>query len=122
MKNSKSKNSSVKGATSIDQLQILQIELLPEVIKKRGAYYHQIKRGNRSFIYKRSDGIGPDSYEIFKLKKAPPVNYRGMQKSARERFPHDEAFGNWAWSSYTLERAYKIFNNLENNRAALAGL
>lgn len=99
------------------QTQISFIRCLPIKIKKRGAKYILVERGEKSMIYKKIVLGTPDTFEVFKIKTAKEVNYRGIQMPAREIFPHDEAFGNWAWTAFTLERAYHIFQNLENKKS-----
>jgi len=53
------------------------------------------------------------AWEVFKLKTSPPKQIKGRLISARERFPHNEAFGNWAWVYTSWTKALQRYNQLE---------
>ena len=47
--------------------------------------------------------------------KIRKVNFKNCIIPKRETFPHDEAFGRWAWCFTSLERALAKFELIENN-------
>ena len=51
------------------------------------------------------------STEIYVIVKS-----NGKRVEAKEWFPHDEAFGYWAWSCRTLDRAMERLRNLERGQ------
>jgi len=54
------------------------------------------------------------AYEVFLKKVRPDRMVYGKVVPTRECFPHDEAFGKWAWSYWTLDMALKRFELLED--------
>lgn len=70
------------------------------LITRRGFRYTQVFKNDKWYIYKQQDQNGNNlAYEVFYRKE----NIRFDCVS----FPGDEAFGLWAWSCTTLDRALK---------------
>jgi len=87
---------------------------LRRVLNKNGFLYTQHARGRIAFIYAQRVSDTTTNYEVFRIKIAPEKYLPGGKIiPARERFPNNEAFGQWAWTYPTLERAMKRFNELE---------
>jgi len=87
---------------------------LEENIRKNGFDYTLVKRGQRSCIYKQKVTESVSYYEVFLIKVKKKRTVKGKILPAREVFPHDEAFGYWAWSIRDYSRALKRFHELEN--------
>ena len=95
-------------------MEIETISRIPETIFRRGARYNLLKRGVKTLMYERvSNGI-TISIEVFQIKIRKSVEVKGQYIQASERFPHDEAFGNWAKCLKTLKMANKRFDEYEN--------
>lgn len=92
----------------------LEIVRLPHEIKRNGATYVFVKRGLKSLVYARTVPGRDATYEVFKIKIRKPSVVKGVLLPAREIFPNDEAFGDWAWAPWSLERAMKRFESLES--------
>lgn len=88
---------------------------LPLEIKRNGATYVFAKRGLKSLIYARTVPEQDTTYEVFKIKIRKASKVKGHIIPPGEVFPHDEAFGYWAWQSYTEEGALKYFEKIERN-------
>ena len=86
---------------------------LPKILRKNGFTYTQVCRGVKSFIYSQTVSVHVVYYEVFMLKTAPAQNFKGKFIEERERFPHNEAFGHWAWAFLSYEDAMERFNELE---------
>jgi hypothetical protein len=86
---------------------------LPEKLRKNGFAYRLIRRGLRSCIYKQMVSESVRRYEVFQIKVRPERLLYGKLIPAKEIFPHDEAFGYWAWCCWDLPAAMKKFNELE---------
>lgn len=69
----------------------------------KGFIFTQTNKSEKGFIYKVDTGSSVH-YEVFKRK----INNRFNCVS----YPSDNAFGMWAWSCSTLERANEIFDQL----------
>ena len=91
---------------------------LPIRLRKNGYDYEQLKRGTRSCIYKQIIPGAPLQYEVFRIKVKKARIVKGNEIPAKEWFPHDEAFGLWAWSTNILELANAIFKWLEQGLTA----
>jgi len=89
------------------------MKTLPIKLRKNGFNYTQVLRGKKSCIYEQEVSEGVKYYEVFKIRIKPERYIKGKKVEAREWFPHDEAFGYWAWSCRTYERAYERFRELE---------
>ena len=67
-------------------------------------HFRQIKKSGTAYIYKKSDGEGNTSYEVFKRK----VNRRFQNVT----YPKSNSCGIWAWDYRDYERALIRFNEL----------
>jgi len=92
------------------------MELLPEIIRRKGFFYNLEKRGTKALIYKQTDAEDGyiAAYEVFKIKVDQPKVVFGIQLNEREIFPANEDFGKWAWSCPSLEKAEAKFQYLES--------
>lgn len=84
-----------------------------DIRKYRGFVYRLLRRGKRAVVYEqfsRGELIG---YEVIERRVRPPRVIKGVLIHAVEAFPNDEAFGKWAWISYTAEQALRRFAQLE---------
>ena len=86
---------------------------LPQIIRKNRYTYTLVLRGKRSCIYRQEVTETVQYYEVFRIKIKPERYLKGKLLSASEAFPHDEAFGRWAWSCRNLSDAIDRFNKLE---------
>ena len=73
----------------------------------KGFRFTQVKKNEFGFIYKIED-FGQVWYEVFKRKE----NSRFMCVS----YPTNKAFGIWAWSVKSFERAEYILVDIENTK------
>lgn len=90
---------------------------LPNTIKKNGfAYELEIANGKvaiyRQVDLERGNLVG---FEIFRIRFRESRELNGRQLKASLRFPHDEAFGYWAWFAKTRNEAYSKMFSLINN-------
>ena len=90
------------------------MKTLPKKLRKNGFDYTLVSRGKRSCIYEQRVSEEIKRYEVFLIKVQREREYQGKLFPEKERFPHDEAFGYWAWTCMTLDAAMKRFNDLEN--------
>jgi len=86
---------------------------LPMTHKKNGFTYTQIKRGEKVCIYRQHYSDDLNYYEVFLIKVKPATSLFGKNFPAREAFPNNEAFGDWAWTYRSLEGAIIKFEELE---------
>lgn len=89
------------------------MKTLPEKIRKNGFEYTQILRGNRSCIYEQKVHENRCDYEVFLIKTRPERKIQNKIIETNERFPHDEAFGLWAWTYKSYDKALEKFNKIE---------
>lgn len=82
-------------------------------LHRRGATYVLVNRGRKSLIYARTVPGQDTTYEVFEIRIRKASTIKGKTVVSSEIFPHDEAFGNWAWAPWTLERAMEYFNKIE---------
>lgn len=95
-------------------MKALDVVRLPLEIKRNGATYVFVKRGLKSLIYARTVPERDTTYEVFKIKIRKASIVKGVLLPANEIFPHNEAFGVWAWAPWSIERAIKRFESLES--------
>lgn len=97
------------------------IKNLPVKLCKNGFNYTQVLRGKRSCIYEQMvcEEQGIKYYEVFQIKVRPQRNVYGKEYPAKERFPHNEAFGEWAWTFRNYEDAKWRFDELESGKTRL---
>lgn len=89
-------------------------KLLPDELRKNGFDYKLVLRGNRSCIYEQTVTESVKYYEVFLIKVKPESSVIGKVIPAHEWFPHNEAFGYWAWSFRDYSKAKIKFDLLEN--------
>jgi hypothetical protein len=88
-------------------------------LKKRynGFDYTLVHRGKRTCIYKQIVTNEIRYYEVFiiKVREERTIKFKDGERKikAHEMWPGNEAFGKWAWTFRTLERAMFRFNELE---------
>ena len=97
----------------------MELKTLPIQLVKNGYTYTQVLRGNRSCIYEQRVSQYVVRFEVFLIKVKPETILAGKKLEAKERFPHDEAFGYWAWVYFTLNDAMKKYNQLENHEETI---
>ncbi len=90
---------------------------LPKYKRKNGFDYNLVLRGRRSCIYEQRVSEKTKRYEVFLIKIKPESVLNDKLIPEREIFPHDEAFGYWAWCCMALKDAFEMFRKLENNEA-----
>lgn len=93
------------------------LALAPKVQKKKNGYsYMLIKVGQRAMIYEQIITKDVKRYEVslMRVKKARTI--MGKQIPPKIWFPNDEAFGVWAWTCLTLDRAMNRFQWLESDQ------
>lgn len=91
------------------------MKALPPKIRKNGFDYTQVLRGRRSCIYEQRLHGKIIAYEVFIIKTSPQRRIMGKWIEEKELFPHNEAFGKWAWACRTLENARAKYSELEKN-------
>ena len=89
------------------------MKTLPEKLRRNGYDYTLVQRGQRAFIYAQMVSKRKVQYEVFQLRTKPDREIEGKFLEATECFPHDEAFGVWAWTITDHTKALKKFNQLE---------
>jgi len=72
----------------------------------RGYIFNQIKKTKYAYLYEVSEN-NVIHYEVFKRREN--TYYECVS------YPSDKAFGVWAWTCSTLERAEDKFNEIELN-------
>lgn len=84
---------------------------LEQKIKKNGFIYTRVSRyGNVAIYSQRETELDPIiAYEVFEIKsqKAGETRFGDtvVKREAKELFPHNEAFGKYAWTYKRLSRA-----------------
>jgi hypothetical protein len=90
---------------------------LPCFLRRNGFNYDCINSGDKAFIYRqRYDKIGEieiNYYEVFKKVVAPDMTLGGTFIPSHISFPGNEAFGTWAWSFRSYDKALLKFKSLE---------
>ncbi len=89
---------------------------LPHIMRKNGFTYTQVRRGVKSCIYVQGVSENTACYEVFLIKITLGHQFKGKIIEAHERFPHNEAFGKWAWTFKSYEGALERFNELEADK------
>ena len=102
----------------------LDLEKLPEQLRKCGFDYKLIKRENDKCIYSQSESGRIVAYEVFKTKiikcreRMIELNKRSgrsldkIYPEFKESFPNDEEFGKRAHSYSTLEKALIAYEGI----------
>lgn len=73
----------------------------------RGNLFAQIQQSNKAYIYKVDTGCSI-YYEVFKKK--------AKTNSVHHCYPTSKAFGLWAWTYQSLDKAINKFNELNKVR------
>ncbi len=90
------------------------MKTLPLKLRKSGHDYTQVLRGEKCCIYEQCFQGKKISWEVFKIKITRERELNGTVIEASERFPNNEAFGNWAWAITSWERALEKHHELMN--------
>lgn len=81
----------------------------------KGFVFNQVAKTEDGFIYER-EGKRP-YYEVFRRKTEPVcidfVNRVYSEDQRKEKYPNRNAFGTWAWTYPTKERALTKLKELE---------
>jgi hypothetical protein len=114
-----------KNQELIDNYTKLDLEILPEELRKNGFDYKLIKRENHKCIYSQSNNHSVVGYEVFKTKIMPHRarmiklkeqtgrgNNPELLKEYKEIFPGDEEFGKRAWTFNNLGNALMVYQDL----------
>ena len=113
----------MKNRELLENYENLDLEKLPEKLRKNGFDYELIKRDNKRCIYAQYLGGKIIAYEIFKTKIinnhenkkqfAKRANKEFDQNCAeyKEIFPNNEEFGKRALSCSTIERANQCYDS-----------
>lgn len=72
----------------------------------KGFIFTQIKKSEYAYLYEVKEGDFL-RYEIFKHVENKHFNCVS--------YPSSKAFGSWAWTTDSIERAFDIFNDLNNH-------
>lgn len=80
----------------------------------KGFRFKQIKRSDRAYIFEVSDDFGKFWYEVFTRK----IDSR----FGKIAYPKSSAFGVWAWSARTMEKAWQRLEKINISRAVKYGL
>ncbi|NLO00784.1 MAG: hypothetical protein GX126_00500 [Bacteroidales bacterium] len=91
------------------------MKALPLKIRKNGFNYTQVLRGRQSCIYEQRLHEKTIAFEVFTIKTSPKRKIMGKWIEEKELFPHNEAFGYWAWTYCTLEKAKLKYIELDHN-------
>lgn len=83
-------------------------------IRKNQFDYKQVAATEKAYIYSQSFK-GTDkvlAYEVFERRENKPYTIAGNEISAAVAFPHNEAFGQWAFVYTSFEKAQVKFSEL----------
>lgn len=86
---------------------------LPHSLIKNGFTYTLVLRGKRSSIYEQRVHGNIKYYEVFRNIVMEERTIFGKTFPKHEAFPHNEAFGFWAWTYRSYAQAKEKFNQLE---------
>lgn len=87
-----------------------RVESLPEQFKKQGYLYTLIKRNEFKALYSQESLISGvlTGYELFYIRLREREKAGKMTGEWYERFPHNEAFGDWAKTLLTKDEKAAI--------------
>lgn len=92
------------------------MEKLNAVVKKYGLTHTQHSESEHGYIYSVNSQGSPSGFDVFrkKVSKDRVATIKGVKIHFRsaERYPNDNAFGEWAWHYMTEEQALSKFNTL----------
>lgn len=110
-----------KNELLLENYENLDLQKLPEQLRKNGFDYELVVRTNSKLIYSQSLGGKVFAYEVFKnsvrpykefvLRKNPNCTYKALHEY-KEFFPCDNDFGKRAWCKPDLESAMEKYNSL----------
>jgi hypothetical protein len=88
--------------------------------RKNGFVYTQVCLGQNACIYRQQVSPQISYFEVFRIKvrKERIIQFKGVEKKidAGEIWPSNEAFGRWAWTYRTLDKAMIKYNELEKTQ------
>jgi hypothetical protein len=91
---------------------------LPAVVKKYGLTHTQVKESEEGYIYEVFSQGAPSGFDVFRKKttkdREATIKGRKIQFRAGEKYPNDNAFGEWAWHCRTLEKAVARLEGFAN--------
>ena len=90
------------------------MKILPQTLRKNGFIYSQVLRGKKALIYKQRISDTEVHFEVFHLKVKPERRIEGKILESTEVFPHNEAFGIWAWTYRDYEDAFNKWKTIED--------
>ncbi|MEM9076285.1 MAG: hypothetical protein AAGC43_04560 [Bacteroidota bacterium] len=100
--------------------EIKEVKLLQKVFTKGDKIYKQVDSKETAYIYQVEDKETNQSYfEVFTRKTQQAYDFEAKEPLDHlvERYPHNEAFGYWAWTYSRGEdvgKAYILANNKFN--------
>jgi hypothetical protein len=80
---------------------------LPESFVKNSFHYIKFKENEHGFIFKQFLNNKLEAFEVFRRKNRKERVINGRTLPAKIQFPHDEAFGKWAWSFAVFDNEVK---------------
>jgi hypothetical protein len=85
----------------------------------KGFLFKQLAWNNHGYLY-AVNNQGDIYYEIFKRKTTPIcIDFKKRLYSEthhKERYPKGEAFGNWAWTTPNLDKAYEYLDGFNDQK------
>lgn len=84
---------------------------LKKNFSKYGDEFTQLYKKNGIAIYRRSNEHYDDVFEIFKIRVSKQDMYH---EDMYERYPQEEAFGNWAWCAHGIHQLYAVLRQCLN--------
>lgn len=87
---------------------------LRATIHRYGFRYTLLSKSDSAFIYAQWGYNQIIGYEVFRRRTREGRVLNGKYLPACERFPNHEAFGYWAWSFWTKEKAIRKFKEISN--------
>jgi len=91
------------------------MKILPPNKRKNGYDFTLVLRGTKSCIYEQRVSETESHFEVFLFKTRGERIIANKTFEAEEIFPHNEAFGYWAWTYRSFEEAQKKFIEIEKN-------
>ena len=79
-------------------------------INRNGFIYIKLYESDRAYIYAQWDGCELQGYEVFHNKIRGERVIKGNRLQAAIRFPHNEAFGDWAWSYGFIDDVFEAWS------------
>jgi hypothetical protein len=92
--------------------------------KQKGYNFKQLYVSENVYMYEKRHEQGGLMYEVFERRKSPVcIDFEKRiysETDFKETYPKAEAFGNWAWTTGSLKKACKYFNEFfEKGKAKL---